>query len=343
VIDGFAIQGGGGTISAGIFCLRSSPTISNNRIDAGTGSAESYGIYCYQSSSEPRIWHNEEINGGTSGTTHGVYNYSGASPIIEGNYIHGGTGDNTHGIVDFPGSDSTIKGNNIHGGYAGIRSYGIYSEYSSPSIWNNTIFGGENASVASNGIGVYHTGTPTIYNNTIDGGSGSSANGIRYGDAPVAAPTGDPCTPEILNNIIYTTGGGFCVFEYNSTGENAAAVENNDLWDPDGSSTTYYAYRVNGGTLYHSNTIGTFNGLSWASSNVSVDPIFEDANGADNDITEIEDNDWHLTPDPPPSGSGSPWSVITGAQDLSAFFTVDKDENDRTISWSMGAYEIDSF
>jgi hypothetical protein len=343
VIDGFTIEGGGGTISAGVFCLRSSPTISNNRIDAGTGSAESYGIYCYQSGADPEISNNREIRGGDFGDTHAIYNYSGASPLIEGNYIHGGDGSNTHGIYDFPNSDSTIAGNNIHGGNAGTRAYGIYSEYSSPSIWNNTIFGGESASVASNGIGTYHTGTPKIYNNTIDGGAGSSANGIRYGDAPVAAPSGDPCTPDIRNNIIYTTSGGFCVFEYNSTGENAAAVEDNDLWDPDGSNTTFYAYRTNGGSLYHSTTIGTFNGLSWASGNVSDDPVFSDEDGADNDITEIEDNDWHLTPDPPPSGSGSPWSVTTGGQDLSASFTQDKDGNDRTVSWSMGAYELNPF
>ena len=47
VIDGFTIIGGGGTISAAIFCQRSSPTISNNHVDAGSGSGESYGIYCY--------------------------------------------------------------------------------------------------------------------------------------------------------------------------------------------------------------------------------------------------------------------------------------------------------
>jgi hypothetical protein len=77
-----------------------------------------------------------------------------------------------------------------------------------------------------------------------------------------------------------------------------------------------------------------------ASGNVSVDPVFADIDGADNDINTMDDNDWHLS-------AGSPVGVKTGGlngldQNPAWTFTTDKDGVTRPASgnpWSIGAYE----
>ncbi len=68
--------------------------------------------------------------------------------------------------------------------------------------------------------------------------------------------------------------------------------------------------------------------------NVSVDPVFVDIDGADDDITTMDDNDWHLT-------GSTTTDISTGGLNLSADFTTDKDGVTRTDPWSMGCYEFD--
>jgi len=66
--------------------------------------------------------------------------------------------------------------------------------------------------------------------------------------------------------------------------------------------------------------------------NVAVNPMFNDEDGAGNNISYITDNDWSLS-------ASSPASVIEGGLDLSVYFTDDKDGTSRTTPWSIGAYE----
>jgi hypothetical protein len=144
--------------------------------------------------------------------------------------------------------------------------------------------------------------------------------------------------PDIRNNlVVMSSSGGTCIFAYNSTGEYAVAVENNVLWDPDGSGTTYRFFYVDS-TSYQGTTadINSFNSLSWAAQNDSVDPALVDADGTDNDIATLMDNDWHLDSD-------SPYEVTTGGQSLTDYYMSDKDGQDRTATWSVGAYEFDPF
>jgi hypothetical protein len=346
-IDGFTIEGGSGRHCTGIYCSRSSPTISNNRIDGGTGydletSHQTYGIYCYYSGAEPKIINNREIYGGDADSTYGIFNSDGADPLIEGNYIHGGTGGQTFGIWNSTGCEPTISGNNIHGGIAsGSLSFGIRNRDtvsgSSPKIWNNTIFGGEGANFTY-GIGCYNIGTALIYNNTIDGGVGSTgAYGIYMS---YEIPHSYASTPDIRNNIIYTSStlatSGYCVFEGNPSSIHAAAVRYNDFWDANPGGPTYILYRDSEGETYDSSEMNLLNGKSWADGNVSLNPGFADRDGADDNLSDIVDNDWHLTSD-------SHSTIRTGGESRSGYFTTDKDGNDRTGGWSMGAYEIDSY
>ena len=346
VIDGFTIQGGGGEYSVGIFCHHSSPTISDNRIYGGTGSARSYGIFCQFDDSEPMIRDNREINGGESSgsTTYGVYTTDGADPYVTGNYIHGGNGNNTYGILNSNGSDSTVVGNNIHGGAANLDACGIRNSYASPKIWNNTIFGGSPISMIYTpdtiGVGCYGTGTPLIYNNTISSGTGDFGCGLYISNA---IGQDDPSTPDIRNNIIFNSSksSGYCVFEANPNGVRPVAIRDNDFWDSDG---TYFAYRASDPTTYfHSTDIPTtFNNLNgdpdWPDctieGNDGVNPKLVDEDGA-GDIANVLDNDWHID-------ANSPWPVKAGGDDLSEFFAHDKDGVERTTIWSVGAYEYDS-
>jgi len=78
-----------------------------------------------------------------------------------------------------------------------------------------------------------------------------------------------------------------------------------------------------------------------AEGNVDVDPLFVDIDGPDDDITTMDDNDWHLS-------ASSPESIRTGGLNGSTdawTFTEDRDGSTRTgdgsIGWSMGAYEQD--
>jgi hypothetical protein len=61
-------------------------------------------------------------------------------------------------------------------------------------------------------------------------------------------------------------------------------------------------------------------------SNILADPVFVDLSGGD----------WHLS-------TGTTTAVKFGGRDLSSEFDVliDKDGNDRTVPWSIGAYELD--
>ncbi|MBN1834495.1 MAG: right-handed parallel beta-helix repeat-containing protein [Spirochaetales bacterium] len=342
VIDGFTIRGGGGSRTAAVFCKDSSPTVSNNVIYGGTGSVRSFGIVSY--GGDAQILNNREIHGGDSATVSiGVWNYSGSKALVQGNYIYGGTSPGsatpttaygTVGIVSQSNTAPTINGNTIHGGTTTgtpASTNGIQDNGSSAKIWNNTIYGGDSAT-ASTGIGCFYAGTAFIYNNTIDGGEAvTSSIGVylHNGNTVGANPT-----PLIRNNIIFCSdvaGTSYCIYELNADGVRAQAIENNDLWDT--GATTLYITSVGPAAW---DTADDVNALAWASSNVSVDPVFTDMDGVDDDLATVRDNDWQLTSD-------SPGQVRTGALDLGAVFTADKDGRQRTgngaTGWSMGAYE----
>ena len=338
-IDGFTVQGGGGIRSAAIYCDNSSPTISNNKINGGTGSSRAYGILNY--TADPVIINNREIVAGIamSGNAIAICNYQVSKPFIKNNYIHGGEGRYTGGIVNQSNAEAVIDSNTIQGGsasgVANSQANGIQDVGSTSTIRNNIIFGGQ-SSYMSFGIACFWLCDSYICNNTIDGGTGTTqSRGIFISDLNSDYYS----TPIIRNNIIFNSGSGYCILELNSDGiTGAQAVENNYLWDKAGATTLYY---TSSGASYDDAQLPDVgvNSLAYASGNITnttFDPLFVDIDGIDDTITTILDNDWHLRSD-------SPSGVKTDALDRSLEFTTDRDGKRRTgtgyTGWSMGAYE----
>jgi len=339
IIDGFTIQGGGGTYSSAVYCDNSSPTITNCKINGGNGSVRAYGILNY--TADPEIINNREIFAGiaVSGNAIAICNYQVSKPLIKNNYIHGGSGRYTGGIVNQSNAEAVIDSNTIHGGSASgaanSQANGIQDVGSTSTIRNNIIFGGQ-STYMSFGIACFWLCDSYICNNTIDGGTGTTqSRGIFISDLD----SDYYATPIVRNNIIFSSNTGYCILELNSDGiTGAQAVENNYLWDMVGTTTLYY---TSSGASYDDAQLPDVgvNSRSYASGNITntdFDPLFVDIDGTDDSVTTILDNDWHLHSD-------APSGVKTGALDRSLEFTTDRDGKRRTgtgyTGWSMGAYE----
>jgi len=311
VVDGFTIQGGGGTFSSGIFNHDgTSPTVQNNTIDGGSGGNDSYGIY-NDPNSTPTIKNNTIDGGNGRNRTYGIFNTF-SSPIIQNNTIDGGNGgDQSYGIYNNSDSTPNIQNNTIDGGNGGNFSSGIFNNSSSPIIQNNTIYGGNGGRFSFcifNGFS-----SPSIKNNTIDGGSGGNVSSGIFNASS---------SPAIQNNIIMTSGNGSTRTCINEDDNNSVptSIQNNDLFD---CPTALYVDFIDGNLL----TIGEINNLTDSDGNVTIDPGFVDRDGGD----------WRLT-------STSPTEVTQGGLDLSTNpkpFSTDKDGFTRTVPWSIGAYELD--
>jgi hypothetical protein len=319
IIQNSRINGGSGDNSNGIYnATSSSPEIQNNTIDAGSGNSSSYGIY--NTSSSPLI-QNNAIDGESGNQSFGVYNEL-SSAMLFNNTINGGGGNNnSYGIFNTVSSSPTILSNTVDGG-SGNNSFGIYNfSSSSPVVQNNSIYGG----VGTSSYGIYiYVSNLVIQNNTIDGGTGN----ISFGIVSVAQSSqGRDSNSTIENNIVFTSGSGtqICIDEA-TLGTDPVSFQNNDLFD-----CPTALYRNQG--LQDQTNIGDVNDLFNPDGNVSVDPLFVDIDGPDDDIKTMADNDWHLS-------GNSPTEVTQGGLDLSSIFTADKDGADRTAPWSIGAYEL---
>jgi len=280
----------------------------NRAIDAGTGITSATAVDGFT------------IQGGGGDYSSAIFNHDGAAPTIQNNSLHGGSGGTrSSGILNIASSPS-VQNNSIDGGNGGTDSFGIYNTNSSPSVRNNTINGG--AGIQSS-VGVLNdsASSSTIQNNTIDGGSGlASSYGISDTDS-------SPAT--IQNNIVFNSGSGTTVC-INESDNGTDTIQNNDLFD-----CGDYLY-VNTLSSQFFTDISDLNTMQpQAGGNISMNAVFVDADGPDNNINTMADNDWHLS-------SSSPAGVTQGGLDLSADFTTDKDGVTRTVPWSMGAYEQDN-
>lgn len=288
------------------------------------------------------------IQGGGGDFTTALFLQSG-SPTIRNNIILGGTNSTTiKGLETSSGlllssSAAAITDNVIDGGSGGHNSRGIDNVASAPTILRNTINGGD---AFSNALGIFNQSgsSPLIANNTILSGVGSRGFGVGLSlssDATIINNTiyaksfgidMFSSNPDIRNNIIYSN--GTCIEEENNLA-NPAMMRNNNLF---GCSVLYHDNGTTNITDLSTN-ITTNEGIDTLANfhNDSVDPVFVDIDGADNDLESFMDNDWHLV-------DSSPTSVTVGGLDLSAIITIDKDNVPRTddgvgTGWSMGAYE----
>jgi hypothetical protein len=364
IVGNWIYGGSGGNKSRGISVINCPPSllIQENNIEGGEGLNDTIGINV-KGASSPTIKANW-IEGGNGNISRGIFSHEGSAPTIQGNSIYGGVGVSSLGI-DNLGTSPLIEENYIHGG-DGNGTIGIYCRDNAyPKINANTIYGGTSTAVGS-ATGIYiineslFSDEIIIRNNVIDGGltgpTPASSAGIRifYFDRVIIqnntinggiANAGDSygiylesgatlSRPIIENNIIFVTGGvgspRYCVFEADSDSD-PWYVFNNDFWDkPNTIDTVYYwdenttgVSWINFGVMSVSTVLFTNFLPNW--SNLEDDPQFK------------SDDDLRLTP-----GGGLNLLVRTLGFDLSAEFTTDRDGNQRTVPWSMGAYEEDN-
>jgi len=208
---------------------------------------------------------------------------------------------------------SRIDGFTIRNGRAS-NGGGIFCEYSSPTISNNTITAN---TASSSGGGIFcAVASPTIWNNVIAGNSAASGGGIRWLSA----------SPTILNNTIAansasSSGGGMSCGDFSSElWNNIIAFNSSGIYNG-GGAPTLRCNDVYGNTSYN------YSGLSPGMGDISLDPMFLNRGGGD----------YHLL-------SGSP-CIDTGTNtgepdaDLDGAIRPQDGNGDGTAMCEIGAYE----
>ncbi len=319
-------QGEGSVNSIGIFNFNnSSPTIIGNRI-TGCPTTEiiSWSRGIYNTDSTPVIVGNIIDGAGVgSGNSYGIHNLN-SDAIIAFNYIRGGLGTSAYGLYN-NNCSALITSNHIEGGENSTdvdAGHGIYIDNCSSGIYNNVINGGRAAN-STYGIVIQNPSSPAIYNNTIDGGSITNPAGWAVGITMIFG------SPKIRNNIIMVsgaTGNRVGIREFNA-GADPAELNNNNIYN---CATALYSDMDGHGNLLNITDVNSFTNTTQglpasASGNVSVSLILDSA--------------YRIL------GATVPGQLILvtrGGLDLSSSFLVeDKDENPRTVPWSIGAYEYD--
>ena len=330
VIKGLTINGGSGDYTAGIYINGGAPTIRNNVIDGGSAVQFSHGIRGIDPTG-PEIAGNT-INGGASSFRSFAMKMDGGviaagsdfSYSVLSNSLDGGVAPNRMNAMFSYLCDVTISGNVIKGGSTALDlRAGTYM------IVNNSIFGGTTSQ--SSGIQYSQGAAVTIVNNTIDGGAGDTlSKGITLVNSTDAT---------IQNNVFFNTGtgGNYCLWECQSgcggIDSRPDDVRNNTLYCGSGA----YINQDAGEFAVDATALETLLGGQGTvvGGNVSLDPLFVDADGPDNDPATVADNDWRLT------GGTTPCLVSQGGLDLTGIVDTDIDGNPRTPPYSMGAYEHD--
>jgi hypothetical protein len=201
------------------------------------------------------------------------------------------------------GAGPVIAACTIFAGAGSDEAWGVVCSGSACRIRNCIIVGGSGSGIYT-GIACVAGSDAFIQNNTVWAGDASGDAGIYL--------SGSHCTVD--NNIIFTEGSGYGIYEYGSDAL-PLRVWRNDFW------CVNHPYRAGGATRDFTAMLAYF-----ASSGVdnlgngTVDPGFSDP----------DHGDYHL--------AGA--SPIEGA-DLSSDFTDDRDGVPRTVPWSVGAYEKD--
>jgi parallel beta-helix repeat protein len=243
------------------------------------------------------------------------------------------------GMYNYWSNTPTVEGC-IFSGNSAIVGGGMFNDWSSTPTITGCIFGGNSADYSGGGISNENYSSPTVINCTFNGNHVDYDGGGGMSNENYSSPTVTGCT-FTDNSADY--GGGMsneesfcnpivsnCIFWGNSASSNGDEIALID------SSTIDVSFcDIQGGQsgIYDDGS-GTIN---WGSSNIDVDPLFVDADGADNTIGTEDDNlRLQASSDCIDLGDNS---VVTVATDLDGQGRiVDGDGNGDAVV-DMGAYE----
>ncbi|MCK5808765.1 DUF1565 domain-containing protein [bacterium] len=312
----------GGSMSAGVVIGAGSPLIHNNKTLGGEAIDTSIHLGDPTAVSAGLIIGEIGTLGGDSSATPEIYN----NFIQAGDSKDEGTSGGNVGIGIYNNTgDVKIYGNVISAGNNKYetKNYGvILSKNIGVVIYNNIIEGGTGTGQKVS-IYLFDVTTAKIYNNTLDCGTTTTSVGTAI------KLSGKYSTPEIKNNLL------FCSNE-----------ANNPVYEYNANQTTPFA------PVFENNVIvGGSTGVSITGGNNTSDALYKTASNiylSAQNVTDIgfvsydpltfAANDFHLT-DASKDIDGK--DITTAGDDLSAVFTADKDGLLRSVSWSVGAYELD--
>ncbi len=292
-----------------------SPSITVNYIYGSysvTASAVATGIYNDGASTTPIIAGNFIYGGPSASISRGVYNRNGAGPGIGYNRIESGDALQSWGVYD-DSCGYILIANDIRSGDGSISSEAVYCFNATTKIFNNTIRGGP-SNGNSTGISLYNGSHAHVFNNTIDGGAGLiTSRGIYIWGS----------NPRIINNIFFisgATGARTGIYEGDPGTSDPVELTNNNFFNCPvlyRNSAPLIDLLFIGDVNNPSNT--TQGGPASAAMNISV-------------ILTLDADFRILAP---------PLSIRLGGADLTGSLNNDKDDNPRTVPWSIGAYEYD--
>jgi hypothetical protein len=353
--------------------LETFPTIVGNSISGGAGSTTvTYGISVLPGHS-PFIQNNEIV--GNTDTDPAAPNATQSRAVMLGSEGAGATGQGGFGIT-------VLDGNYLDGGLAENNTKALFlNGYGETQVFRNELYGG--VAVASDGdtmgLSALTDNSVSIFNNLIHGGiatalDGGFAHGVRL--ATLATNAGEM---RVINNtiwsgypgdqgsgsamgLVYTNLNGFQASVFDATNNiigaavagqsvdsvciteeveiNPSAINNNDLYG----CSTLYRDIVEGTPADYISLSELHASGNNAADNVSVDPLFADFDGPDNDPA-TPDGDLTLT-------AFSPCGVVAGGSSSVAsqepFVSDDfelvlrtPDQGNPGFGFSMGAYELD--
>ena len=338
VLDGFTITAGNANGSFGDFTGvgggmlnnghegECSPTviectfIGNSAVDLGGG-----GMFNYAHGggvSDPILTNCKFVGNASASIGGGVYNLGDSSPVV---------------------TNCTFIGNFAAGNGGGMGN----STFGAPSVCSptltNCIFTGNLAVNSGGGMWNYESSNPILTNCTFSGNSVENDGGGMYN--------------LLLDSLTLTN----CTFSGNSAGNDGGGMYNQYLFDLTLTNSIFWDNNDSGGTdesaqIYHSdvilldvnyNCVQGWTGDLSGSGNHGDDPLFIDADGADN-ITGTEDDDLRLSAGSPCFDAGDNTVLPPDIADLddddntAEPTPLDLDGNPRIINGTvdMGAYEL---
>lgn len=289
VVFGLTITRGKADSGGGILCDAASPTIRSCIVRECEASETGGGVYCRESGNATMIACT--LRGNSAAGYGGGLACNGASPVVRASKIQG----NTAGVMG--------------GGVACL-------ENSRPAIETSRIEGNRSNTDAG-GIGCYERSSATLQSCTI---SDNAANGVGGGVYCYTKSDLSLTHCTIAGNRASTVGGGVHVYDnchlavhYCILWSDAAA-QGAEIALRDHSSMTLSYSDVQGGA--DAAYVETDSALSWGEGCMDSDPLFVDADGADNDPNTYVDNDYHISEDSPCAEAGDPNHDFTEYLDI---------------------------
>lgn len=369
ILDGFTITNGylSDDSGGGIACDRSSPTIKNCIF---SGNRAEWGGGIFNKASSPTVTNCTFSGNAAEYWGGGMENLEASSPALSNCTFSGNSADDGGGICNDDDSNPTLNdctfiGNStIEGGGGGMGNY-----VSSPTITNCTFNGSSDEGLYNvlssatitnctfsynSGFGMVNgdTSIPIVTNCTFNGNSGGGMNNGYY------------CSP-VVTNCTFSGNAGYgmtnkawaqapvtnCTFRGNKGGMynwfSTPTLTNCIFWGNGGADESSQIYNdLHGSAVINYSCIQGWTGDLGGIGNIGDDPLFVEADGADNEVG-TEDDNLRLLGGSPCLDVGDNNAVpldtndLDGDGDVNEPIPFDLDGNPRiqNVNVDMGAYE----